>query len=223
MPRCLQCDKSFIEQLDIINILWRSNNICSDCISQWHNNNISNGKYCKRCLNVIGSDESPCKDCLYLARHFRLMNQLYCQYKYGGVVKKILQQYKFMKDYALKEVIAQRLSLPNNKYDYVIPIPSPIERDRTRTFNTVTTILDEMKVSYLPCVEAKNKLKQSTLSKKERAQQPNPFDITTNIDFTGRYILLVDDIYTTGITVHQVACKFFVRKIRKFDVFTFAR
>lgn len=223
MTECMQCGKTFIEQLNITNLLRQPNNICEECLSQWHNAKINNTNHCKRCLKSMINKEVICKDCLYLMGRYTLMNQLYCQYNYSGVAKEIIQRYKFMKDYALKHVIAQKLSLPEYRYDYIIPIPSPIERDKARTFNTVTTILDEMNVTYFSCVEVKNKLRQSTLTKKERAQQPNPFEINTTVNLSDKYILLVDDVYTTGITVHQVACKFFVRKIRKFDVFTFAR
>ena len=223
MPKCLQCRTPFIDQIDIINLFNSANNICESCKVQWAEAQINKAERCQRCLKRKDNNDSICKDCLYLTHHYSLMEQLYCQYNYSGAVKKTLQQYKFMKDYALKEVIAQRITLPQNKYDHIIPIPSPTDRDNERTFNAVTAVLDELDVTYLSCVEAQYKLKQSSLTKKQRAAQANPFEIITTHDFTDRYILLVDDIYTTGITVHQVACNFFVRKIRKFDVFTFAR
>ena len=34
-------------------------------------------------------------------KEFKLMDQLYCQYRYQGVMKDVLQQYKFMRDYEL--------------------------------------------------------------------------------------------------------------------------
>lgn len=223
MPKCLQCRAPFIEQLDITNLFCSVKNICDSCRAQWTEVQINEAKHCKRCLKRKNNNGSACKDCSYLGQRYKMMEQLYCQYNYKGVVKKILRQYKFMKDYALKEVIAQNIALPQNNYDYIVPIPSPRAREKERTFNVVTTVLDEMDVKYLPCVKTKHKLTQSSLTKKQREEQVNSFEIISTHDFTDRYILLVDDIYTTGITVHQVACKFFVRKIRKFDVFTFAR
>ncbi|WP_409349602.1 ComF family protein, partial [Staphylococcus pseudoxylosus] len=49
------------------------------------------------------------------------------------------------------------------------------------------------------------------------------FEIVQNIDLENKNILLVDDIYTTGLTVHNALAILLIRKIRKFDVFTFAR
>ncbi|MGX0229936.1 ComF family protein [Staphylococcus cohnii] len=54
-------------------------------------------------------------------------------------------------------------------------------------------------------------------------QRPNPFEITRCVDLKEKNILLIDDIYTTGLTVHNAGQLLFDRKIRKFDVFTFAR
>lgn len=72
------------------------------------------------------------------------MDQLYCQYRYQGVMKDVLQQYKFMRDYELSNVLSEKLQLPQTDYDYIVPIPSPFQRDVERTFNPVATVLDKM-------------------------------------------------------------------------------
>ena len=79
-----------------------------------------------------------------LAKNFKLMEQLYCDYQYSGIMKEMIQQYKLMKDYYLAEVIASQLNLPKTSYDLIVPIPSPIERDTQRTFNPVATVLEKM-------------------------------------------------------------------------------
>ena len=47
--------------------------------------------------------------------------------------------------------------------------------------------------------------KQSKLSKPMRAQLANPFEIISMVDLKEKNILLVDDIYTTGLTAHHAA------------------
>ncbi|PZP94127.1 MAG: amidophosphoribosyltransferase, partial [Staphylococcus epidermidis] len=53
---------------------------------------------------------------------------------------------------------------------------------------------------------------------------PNPFYIKDEeINIEGKVILLIDDIYTTGLTIHHAGCKLYDKKVRKFKVFAFAR
>ena len=59
-------------------------------------------------------------------------------------MKDVLQQYKFMRDYELSNVLSEKLQLPQTDYDYIVPIPSPFQRDVERTFNPVATVLDKM-------------------------------------------------------------------------------
>lgn len=65
--------------------------------------------------------------------------------------------------------------------------------------------------------------KQSKLGKVERARAINPCYIKEDVDLTDKEILLVDDIYTTGLTIHHAGCKLYDKNVRKFKVFTFSR
>ncbi len=93
------------------------------------------------------------------------MEQLFCDYSYDGVMKEIIHQYKIMRDFYLAEVLARRLVLPQTQYDYIVPIPSPIERDIERTFNPVTTVLDKMGISYQDVLGTHIRPKQSKLER----------------------------------------------------------
>ena len=57
----------------------------------------------------------------------------------------------------------------------------------------------------------------------KRARSANPFTFNSEINIANKSILLVDDIYTTGLTVHNAGAQLYVRKIRKLGVLTFAR
>ncbi|MDN8763598.1 phosphoribosyltransferase family protein, partial [Staphylococcus aureus] len=77
------------------------------------------------------------------------------------------------------------------------------------------------KIKYIQVFETEERKKQSELTKIERSSQHNPFKINKDIDFENKRILLVDDIYTTGLTMHRLAELLFIRKIRKIDALTF--
>lgn len=86
-------------------------------------------------MSQYKTSESPCFDCQFLKKKFQLMDQLHCDFKYQGVMKELLHQFKLMRDYDLATVFAKKLKLPKTSYDMIVLIPSPIERDIDRTFN----------------------------------------------------------------------------------------
>lgn len=224
MNRCLQCHSAINETLHARNLFKRRRKLCCKCETQWKEIPINKTNCCPTCLKTLATEETHCLDCQFLAQKFKLMNQLYCNYQYEGVMKEVMHNYKFLKDVALSELLAYKLKLPKQDYHYIIPIPSPIERDRMRTFNPVEMVLEHLGIRYQRLLSTQLRAKQSELDKLTRAQQPNPFHlINDSIDLEDKDILLIDDIYTTGLTIHHAACKLFVRKIRKLDVFTFAR
>ncbi|WP_306439807.1 ComF family protein [Staphylococcus marylandisciuri] len=151
------------------------------------------------------------------------MDKLYCDNNYEGIVKETIHQYKFLGDVALADVLAAQIRLPNETFDFIVPIPSPFERDYQRTFNPVREVLRAKKVNYTEMLSTIVRPKQSSLSKMVRAQAQNPFKCTTSLNIAGKSVLLVDDIYTTGLTVHHAASLLYIRKVRKLGVLTFAR
>ena len=40
------------------------------------------------------------------------MEQLYCQFQYDGLMKEMIHQYKFSKDYYLCELLAHLIEIP---------------------------------------------------------------------------------------------------------------
>lgn len=223
MARCIQCDAKLTEMFDALNFYKKPVKMCVNCIELWEENKIVLEGRCSKCLKKLDQGEHKCLDCAFLAAKFPLMNQLYCNYQYKGVVKQLIHQYKLLKDVAICEILAEQLTLPKQSYDLIIPIPSPVERDINRTFNPVTCVLDKLRVPYESILQTKVRPKQSLLGKLHRARLDNPFEVSKDINLEDKSILLVDDIYTTGLTVHHAIEKVYVRKIRKFYVFTFAR
>ena len=69
-----------------------------------------------------------------------------------------------------------------------------------------------------------NRPKQSHLTKKERLADENPFIIDTELDLNDKEILLVDDIYTTGLTIHRAGVNYMLKyqKIQSVCVCTIA-
>ena len=197
MSRCMQCHAQFHEPLHILNFYKATPLICPSCEQQWEDMRITKGE---------SSNVRRCERCLKVLAE-----------------DETIHQYKFLKDVALAEVIASKVCLPQEQFDYIVPIPSPGERDRDRTFSPVKVVLDQMGVHYTEMLETRIRPKQSALGKMKRARSANPFTFNSEINIANKSILLVDDIYTTGLTVHNAGAQLYVRKIRKLGVLTFAR
>lgn len=224
MAKCIQCDVPINDPLTFLNFYLPPRQLCSSCQQAWEEVRINSSEHrCHRCLKRLSEQESICLDCQFLQRHFTLMDQLYCHYNYQGIMKDTLHKYKFMKDHRLCLVLAQLLVLPKTSYDLVIPIPSPLSRDKGRTFNPVEEVLKMKQIPYIKVLGTKIRPKQSALNKRERIEATNPFYIKQSCDLTNKEILLIDDIYTTGLTIHHARCKLSELNFRKFKVFAFAR
>lgn len=220
MSKCLICHESIEENISFLNLFNKPKYICSKCESKLSfNKNIDR---CSRCLKTLKDGESDCLDCLWLAKRYQLVNQVHTIYDYNDDVKKLMHRYKFLGDVALLRLF----HLPKDilkQYDYITPAPIHSYKLHARTFDHVTTVMVDQNVKYKQFFSTELREKQSALTKMERAKQVNPFKLTTDLSLTNKSVLIVDDIYTTGITVHQLAERLFVRKIRKIDVLTFAR
>ncbi|GGI39233.1 competence protein ComF [Mammaliicoccus stepanovicii] len=217
---CLICLNPINESIHLLNLFQRPLNICSTCKGKLTFD--ESVDRCERCLKILAQEEVECLDCLWLSNKYTLINKLFTLYDYKGVVKSLIHQYKSNGDIALSDIytIPRKLTL---SYDIVIPAPIHINKLKNRTFDHVAYVLDKQHIQYQQIFITKERRKQSDLSKRERAHQQNPFEITREIPLENKRILLVDDIYTTGLTIHQMAELLFMRKIRKVDALTFAR
>ena len=102
------CMNPIHDVLHIYNFLNRLDNFVKNA-KKWAAIKLFNDdeERCARCLNLKKTDTQVCLDCQFLENDFRLMEQLYCDYKYQGIMKETIHQYKFMRDYELSKVLAQ--------------------------------------------------------------------------------------------------------------------
>ncbi len=94
--------------------------------------------------------------------------------------------------------------------DAILPMPISASRRLTRGFNQCDELADAISAHYqmpiLPpdAVSRQHKAAQSTLNKAQRIENiKNSF--TIQADIRGQNILLIDDIYTTGATLGELA------------------
>ncbi|MXQ50731.1 ComF family protein [Salinicoccus hispanicus] len=168
-------------------------------------------------------EESECLDCVFLSERYQPPGKVTCLFDYNEVSKMLFHRYKFMGDCVLAEVIAMFLRDRYGEYDVITPIPISTARMLERGYNQTAMVLDAKGIKYEELLGTSRIKRQSELGKNARSRQENPFFIKKAAEIEGRRILVVDDIYTTGITVHQAMEKLYTSRPAAIDVLTFSK
>ncbi|MEB6213875.1 hypothetical protein MXL65_01265 [Mammaliicoccus sciuri] len=144
MNKCIICQNHINEVIDLLNLFSRQSTTCEQCANQLTFNH--EARRCEKCLKIMSEEEEDCLDCQWLSNKYPLINQLYTLYDYDGLVKALIQQYKLNVDVALNQVFQLPPKLFKH-YDYVIPAPIHPNKLEQRTFDHVTTVLDNQKLN----------------------------------------------------------------------------
>lgn len=157
-------------------------------------------------------------------------------FKYEGIIRKMLLNYKFQdKSYLYKTFVNFLL---NNKkffniiksYDTIVPVPISKQRYKQRGYNQcellgreIANIVD---IQYENnCIfKQKNIIEQSKLNKEERIRNiQGAYHLKNGKKLKNKNVLVLDDIYTTGSTVNE-CCKIINEaKPNKIGVLTIAK
>lgn len=133
--------------------------------------------------------------------------------KYKGDKKATLQASKIIHDYLLEDV-SEKIELFNFTKPIIIPIPATKHRMKQYGFNQCERIVryieqidnnNVFEFSYDNLVKTKENLSQAhTKSRIERLNNiKNSFDVKSPSIISGRNIILIDDVWTTGATIEE--------------------
>lgn len=176
--------------------LLRRDWVCSDCESLL--TPLVPG--CPRCGHPT-EDGRTCADCVrWLGLGFDLTVRSLYAYDEAGA--NWLHRYKFGGDTALVEHVRPVLRACREPGIIYVPIPLGAERLKTRRFNQAELLARAIGPTA-SLLEKKEVSSQRELGKEQRRHRPNPFAI--HKASRCEKIVLVDDVYTTGTTLHQAA------------------
>lgn len=142
---------------------------------------------------------------------------LYMPFEYKGLVELVIPKIKFGKKYELARffgcVLGSALQGENISADLVVPVPLSKNRLEERGFNQAGEIAFPVaKLNGIPyaddcLIRIKDTMRQSDITDKgmRAVNVSNAFRVSDDWDVTGLNVVVIDDVATTGSTLHEAA------------------
>ncbi|CAM3979992.1 ComF family protein [Mesobacillus zeae] len=165
---------------------------------------------CGRELDLSFCEGSLCLDCIRWEKDESwrgCLEKNISLYHYNDFMKEVIARFKFRGDYCLASVFAGKLRsvLKGIPGDYIVPIPLSAERLYERGFNQSEALIVGAGLKPVPLLARIHSEKQSKKTRRDRIHLPQVFRLESQEKLTGKNIVLVDDIYTTGSTLRHAA------------------
>ena len=154
-----------------------------------------------------------CDECRHRTRPF---DRCRCGGIYEGALREAIHRVKFDGERALGRRLGRwlfrSLSGETAEVDWVVPVPLHPRKVRERGFNQSEilslAIAEAAGLAHAPrcLLKTTPTRSQATLGKRDRRRNlRGTFAVAPGFSMTGKRVLLVDDIYTTGCTVEECA------------------
>ncbi|MFD1706919.1 ComF family protein [Siminovitchia sediminis] len=230
-PHCLCCDAVIVEEMT-----WRTlffgapePRLCDSCRGRLA---VITDPLCRKCSRPLIEleekyiHEDLCHDCFRWENDPKwagVLKRNLSIYQYNDFLKEMMARYKYRGDYALAKVFSEDIqsALRKTSFDIAVPIPLSRERLLERGFNQAAGLGMEAGLDMFEALERIHGEKQSKKSREERIHLHQVFKVSASV--SEKNILLIDDIYTTGSTLHHAAHVLIKAGAKSVSSFTLAR
>jgi len=217
-PTCILCGNAGLDALDI----------CAPCYRHLPRNT----QCCYQCaarLETPSTKPVLCGRCLSRRPAF---DETRAPFIYQGAMQYLLTGLKFRADYKnarlLGLLLAEHLRQTAEKPDCIVPVPLHKARYRQRGFNQAIEVARTVsKELHIPldlntCLRHRDTPHQTELTAKQRRKNlNNAFSMTKPIQ--AGHVAILDDVMTTGTTVHELAAVLKKAGVGRVDVWVCAR
>ena len=193
---------------------------------------INENYICNNCYENI----KKIKKCVINEYNNRNFSKHLYIFRYEGIIRNKIIEYKFEdKGYLYKmfaKIIVSDKKTCNfiKKYDVIIPVPISKKRKKKRGYNQSELVANELAQKLNQdiwtdiIIKKKDNKPQSELNKLERIKNVEDiYEINKPIEVKNKKVLLLDDIYTTGSTVNEIARKLKQNQTQEIGVITLAK
>ena len=199
--RCLGCN----------NILYEDQQICPSC---WKQIDFISEPFCQICHMPFAFDSVMEQICQYCADEQPPFTKAYAPFVYGGLGAGLILRLKHTDHMHISKILAQWMANCDKEMlkqcDVLIPVPIHWTRLLSRRFNQAAVLSHAItKLTGIPTESRALKRIKSTppqghMNKADRKNNvKGAFKIMK--DITGKTVLLIDDVFTTGATINECA------------------
>jgi ComF family protein len=178
--------------------------LCSWCFNEYYQPVPSR---CYKC-SAATKDSAVCAKC----RRKTPLKHVWVCTEYKGLAKHLIHAFKFERAQAAAPVIAAYMqnNLPYIADAIIVPVPTATSRIRQRGYDhaelIATSLARKTSLKAKRLLRRHGQARQVGTKRAERARQlQGAFYSTKPEAVKGRYILLVDDVLTTGATLEETA------------------
>ena len=213
---CIVCHEEISFQMVWVLLFSKESNtpLCDSCSGKL---NMISGDLCQICGRSFENGKyrfkqgELCFDCICWEEDQEwkgILDQNFSLFSYNDFLKETIAAFKFRGDYIIAKAFAGlvKQKLQEIKADYVVPIPLSEERLFERGFNQSEALILEAGFRSTRLLTRLHTEKQSKRSRSERIHLRQVFQMAQDgEEISGKNILIMDDIYTTGSTIRHAA------------------
>ena len=202
--KCISCDKVLLK-------IEKEMGFCKDCAKGIR---LVGPNYCMTCGAPVSSSEEYCDGCRKSTHSF---DQSKAIFRYNGDMKNAMYRFKYAnrrcygKVFAFHAVKNYGRWIEEKGFDAIIPVPMYGPKQKKRGYNQAEVFAKSLsEVTGIPVATEIIRRNKDTVAMKQlnrlkrKKNLLKAFTMSKN-DVQFRKVLIVDDIYTTGSTLDEVA------------------
>lgn len=178
--------------------------------------------YCPICAEPFATNDPAPLVCPNCSDRKSSFDFAYAPYEYRGPVREIIHRFKYDREIHLRQLLGQLLSTGLSEprilaqtHWIITPVPLHNRRYREREFNQANEIARVLrKLCPYPLLSGLLRSRytsgQAKLDRNGRLQNlKGAFSLTPTAErkklYAGKHVMLIDDVLTTGATIHECA------------------